>query len=67
MTCEQVILQQKESNKQTILKLAVYEQKERKHQQEIKDWTEERNKIEGQLQRERGLNIQNSQQFSVSF
>ena len=66
-SCEQVILQQKESSKQTILKLAVYEQKEKKHQQEIKDWTDERNRIEGQLQRERGLNIQSSQQISVIF
>ena len=64
-TCEQVIVQQKEKNKQTLLKLAVYEQKEKKHQQETKDWSEERNKIENQLQRERGLNIQSAQQFSV--
>ena len=64
-TCEQVTMQQKEKNKQTLLKLAVYEQKEKKHQQETKDWSEERNKIENQLQRERGLNIQSAQQFSV--
>ena len=65
-TCEKVIVEQKEKNKQLLLKLAVYEQKEKKHQQETKDWSEERNKIENQLQRERGLNIQSAQQFTVT-
>ena len=59
------LAQLKDALKQATLKQAVFEQKDRNNKKEQKDLVQERNQIEGQLQRERGLNIQNTQQFSV--
>jgi len=64
-SCEEVITKQKGNSKQSCLKQAVLEQKDKKHRRDIKEMVEDRNRMENQLQRERGLNIQNSQQLVV--
>ena len=64
-TVKEAVAQQKESLKQVGLKQAVYDQKDRNYKKEVKELVKERNNMEGLLQRERGLNIQNTQQYAV--